>query len=250
MKVSDKLRFAYLTKAQAVQMGMPATKYDQLVKIKYQLEDKYKIAGGQAINVKKAILNGKGNADGLVPRTGLSGIGDTQAENRITKIDQITIHEAGRISGEGVNQGVVSRFMALRAGNGLGEPASGAAIAAASGIIAAIGGLLKSLGSLFPGGIKKKGSSTPENYTDLPEEVNLDDVSLADLGISTTDVATPRNGNDALSEEEKKKKEAEAKKKKTKKILLWGGGATVLGIGGFFLYKHMKNKSNKGNMSL
>src|SRR5690606_141144 len=87
-------------------------------------------AGGKKENLKKAILSGKGNKDKKVPMNGLFGLDDVYAD-----MDEYNIIHSDPDSMEG-----------------LGEIASGTAIAAATSAVAAIAGALKQIKGLFAKG--------------------------------------------------------------------------------------------------
>ena len=125
MNVAGRLRYAYLTDSQAQAKGMNLDELKKLRTIKDRAETVYWQAGGKKENLKKAILQGKGNSDRSVAVNGLNGIDDVYAD-----LDEYYI-----IHDNGVN--------------GLGELASGTAIAAASSAVAVIAAALKQVKGLF-----------------------------------------------------------------------------------------------------
>lgn len=143
MNVASKLRFGYWSDAAAQKNNMDMGKFNQLKRIREKMEKIFFGAGGKPQNLKKAILSGKGNRD---RRVVLNGLGEI-----ITPVhdedDLRTILGDDLYYDEFPDDGI----------NGLGEPATAAAITAASGVIGTIAALLKSLGSLF-----KKGSPQAE----------------------------------------------------------------------------------------
>jgi hypothetical protein len=141
MNVAGRLRYAYLSDAQAQAKGMNLNELKKLRSIKDRAETVYWQAGGKKENLKKAILKGKGNKDKKVPLSGfedeINGLGSVYADYDEYKI----IH-----SDEGDLQG-------------LGELASGTALAAATSAVAAIAGALKQVKGLF-----NKGGSDEKSF--------------------------------------------------------------------------------------
>lgn len=181
--VGKRLRWSYITPEQARAKKMDMGKWQKLVDARKKLEKIFYGAGGKPENMKKAILNGKGNKNHEVH--GLDGFG------------ALYNHKAGRFhhpmaSGHGMRRmnhispmhprhpiNRLHKHMPLRSVIGnemfhdenpvgtlgeLGEPLTAATIAAASGVIAAIASTLKKIGDIFGG--KGKGSE------DFDEEKN------------------------------------------------------------------------------
>jgi hypothetical protein len=129
--VGGKLRYAYLTDSQAQAKGINISELNKLRTVKDRAETVYWQAGGKKENLKKAILSGKGNKDKKVPLSGfegLDGLGNIYADHDEYNI----IHSDGM--------------------DGLGEIASGTAIAAATSAVAAIAAALKQVKGLFTKG--------------------------------------------------------------------------------------------------
>lgn len=124
-KVAQRLKWAYLTDAQAQAKGINMQKFEQLKKIRSKLEVIFYGSGGKPENLKNAVLKGKGNRGKEV-----SGLGYMDY-NEYTPI--------GDLLGD-IYEGDI---------NGLGEPATGAAIAAATAAVTAIAAILKSVGNIF-----------------------------------------------------------------------------------------------------
>jgi hypothetical protein len=128
MNVAGRLRYAYLTDAQAQSKGMNLNELNKVRSVKDRAETVYWQAGGKKENLKKAILSGKGNSDKKVPFSGFEGVDGL--DNVYADEDEYNIiHNYGF--------------------EGLGEIASGTAIAAASSAVAAIAGALKQVKGLF-----------------------------------------------------------------------------------------------------
>ena len=145
MKVPQRLKYAYLSDAEAQKRGVDMAKFQKLKQAKDKLEKIFYGAGGKPENLKSAILTGKGNANREVPVSGLSGADDKAIlhMNIHTPIHEVLgqeIYYSENMQGLEEIEGL----------NGLGEPITAASIGAASGIMAAIAGLLKSIGSIFP----------------------------------------------------------------------------------------------------
>lgn len=127
MNVAGRLRYGYLTDAQAKAMGMNMDSLNKVRKVKDRAETVYWQAGGKKENLKKAILSGKGNKDKKVSLSGLFGLDDVYQD-----MDEYNIIHSDADTLEG-----------------LGEIASGTAIAAATSAVAAIAGALKQIKGLF-----------------------------------------------------------------------------------------------------
>lgn len=189
-KIAERLRFAYLDPNTASQQNMDMSKFDRLVGIKEKLEKIFYGAGGKIENFKKAILTGRGNRNKEVPVSGLGAV-DYNDYNEQHSLSQILGVDSYNSEMDGV-EGLGS----------LGEPATGAAIAAATSVLAAIAGLLKSIGSLKKGG--KDGDSSSDGATDTmtPESMSTiqttsinDDASSPEIKTNTASSNTSMNAN-------------------------------------------------------
>jgi hypothetical protein len=166
MRVAGKLRYAYLSDEQARAMGMNMDALNKLRKVKDKAETIYWQAGGKKENLKKAILGGKGNKDHKVPMNGLEGLDDVYADQQ-----EYNIIRYGNISGiEGLGE--------------LGDPASGTAIAAATGAVTAIAAALSQIKDLF-----KKGTPEAQEFN---ENANATTETTQDS--SNSDAASDENG--------------------------------------------------------
>lgn len=143
MKVAEKLRYAYLTDAQAQALHMDMDALKKIRTIRDRAETVYWQAGGLKENLKKAILGGKGNSDGKVPMNGLNGLGEVFADEQ-----EYNILRGYREGIEGLGE--------------LGDPATGTAIAAATGAVSAIAAALSQVKNLFKKGNPEDDSPTPE----------------------------------------------------------------------------------------
>ena len=134
--VAGRLKFAYLSDAEARKRGMNMSALASLRNVKDKAETIYWQAGGLKVNLKKAILTGNGNKGRDVPMSGLEGLGNIYADQ-----DEYNI-----IHGNGVN--------------GLGEIASASALAAASSVVGTLAAVISKIKGLFPG---KKDEETNNN---------------------------------------------------------------------------------------
>ncbi len=150
-KVPQRLKYAYWTEDQAKQHHVDMNKWHQLVKIKDKLENIFYGAGGKPENFKKAMLTGRGNRNhdvnglGFVPDAEVFGIDEN------TPLPQLLgeLYESeNKVEGLG----------------DLGDPATGTAVAAATGIMGVIAELIKKIGSIFP---KKEDGSTDAGASDF-----------------------------------------------------------------------------------
>lgn len=144
MKVAERLRFGYLSDAEARRRGVSMSGFAKLKKAVEKAEKIYELAGGKKSNLEKAILTGKGNKDKAVSLSGfaLGNPSDLDPTDEFTDPFEQFIVEA--------DPDLVEAFMNEEIEvEGLGEPASGAAIAAASGAVATVSALLDKIGGVF-----------------------------------------------------------------------------------------------------
>ena len=142
MKVAQKLKWAYLSEAEAKNKGADMSKFGKLKKILYKIEQIFYTAGGNPTNLKKSILSGRGNRNKEV-----NGLGLIDGY----EIDMSGVNEYSSLPTllEGVYQ---DEFVnGLEGTEGLGSAvAAGAAIASATTIMTTIAALIKSIGNMFP----------------------------------------------------------------------------------------------------
>lgn len=159
--IAARLRWSYLTPEQAAQKGIDPQKFQRLTATRQKLEKIFYGAGGNEKNLKKAMLNGKGNKDKAV--AGLDGFSMAGIEymNVYTPLPQLLgpeIYYSENVGGfEGLGQ--------------LGEPATLASVGAAMGVLAGIVAALKQIGDIFPK--KTKGSEDFDEKTNDAAENNL-----------------------------------------------------------------------------
>ncbi len=159
-KVAENVRFAYLSDAEAQKRKMNMAKYAKLKQVKDKLEKIFYGAGGQPENLKEAILTGKGNSSKEV--SGLMG-NETEMPLRDILGQRLFTSEIETLEG-------------------LGEPATGTALAAASAIMASLAAIIKSIGGIKGDGTANAdGGVTPSTDPNLPmttENINLDEFTI------------------------------------------------------------------------
>lgn len=174
MNVAGRLRYAYLTDAQAKAMGINIDSLNKLRQVKDRAETVYWQAGGKKENLKKAILSGKGNKDKKVSLSGLFGLDDVYQDMEEYSI----IHNN------------------LDGTDGLGEVVTGTAIAAASGAVAAIAASLKQIKGLFSKGGAEEAAfqsesdnagnaNSPEAMLTQEEQIIQDEYDTSSANLTT-----------------------------------------------------------------
>lgn len=167
LKVASKLRYGYLTDEQAKAMNMDLDALNKVRHIKDKAETIYWQCGGHKENLKKAILDGKGNADKKVPMNGLEGLDAVYADQ-----DEYNILKYGTISG-------------ITDLDELGDPASGTALAAATGAVTALAAALKQVKGLF-----KKDSPEAAEFEEATPTTTAP-TPVATMSIEQDDFNTP-----------------------------------------------------------
>lgn len=163
MKVAERIKYAYLSEADARKKGIDIAKHRRLVQTKNRLEKIFYGGGGKPSNLKKAILSGKGNPNREVQGLGeLGEIFDGGNYDENSSIREILGEELYHEEFAGDFQ-EVEGFEEL-AGE-LGEIATGTALAAASGAVAAISKLLDKIGD-----VKSKASNLVQNTPFAPKQ--------------------------------------------------------------------------------
>jgi len=151
--VANKLRWSYLTPAQAAAKGITADKLAKLTKVRNSLEKIFFGAGGQLKNLKKAMLKGKGNKDkAVIAGLGSLDFGDIDRMSVNTPLEQLLGPDIYYSENERTFQG-------FEGFGELGEPVTLASMGAASGVIMKLVSALKKIGSLFGGGKGGDGSN-------------------------------------------------------------------------------------------
>jgi hypothetical protein len=160
--VAKRLRWSYITAQQAQAKGMDMTKYNKLVTTRQKLEKIFYGAGGKESNLKKAIMNGKGNKDGALKGFGMLPMEQWDGYMNInTPLKQLLgpeLYYSENIEGMEGFQGFGE----------LGEPLTLATMGAAMGVISGIVVALKQIGDVFKN--KQAGSADfDEALTEAPE---------------------------------------------------------------------------------
>jgi hypothetical protein len=165
MGVAAKLRWSYMGENKAAAKGIDRIKHRKLVQTRNKIEKIFHTAGGKPINLRKAILGGKGNKDkavnGLGWVDGLSGLDGIEYMSEQTPLSQLLgqdVFYSENVDGMNGFEGFGE----------LGEPITGAAIAAATAVVAAIAKNLKSIGDLFSKK-NKDAANTDVNTDETPD---------------------------------------------------------------------------------
>lgn len=161
MKVAERLRFGYLSDAEARKRGVSMSGFAKLKQAVQKAEKIYDLAGGKKSNLKRAILTGKGNNDKAVPLSGfaLGNPSDIDPTDEFTDpFEQFIVEADPELVEAFINDEVEVE--------GLGEPASGAAIAAASGAVATVSALLNKISGVFDRAKNVKAQA--QNLVSLP----------------------------------------------------------------------------------
>jgi hypothetical protein len=166
--VAARLRWSYLSPAQAAAKGIDPARFQKLLATRQKLEKIFYGAGGKESNLKKAILGGKGNKDKAVNGLGMLPMHHWAGYmSEYTPLEQLLgpeIYYSENVEGMEGFQGFGQ----------LGEPVTLASVGAAMGVIAGIVASLKQIGDIFkkkqPGSEDFDESKTdaPENSVDVP----------------------------------------------------------------------------------
>ena len=183
MNVAGRIRYGYLSDAQASQMGLDMGKFSHLKKVREKIEKIYEKAGGNKANLRKAILNGKGNKKHRITLSGLNGFeglyGD-DAENAI------------------LNASSVSGLEEVFGMDGFGEfgvlPIAAGALAAATSVLAPLAKTLKSLKGMF-----KKGGGQSQDF-DSDAEANDQATQVTDKMLTEASQETTQENTSQPSE--------------------------------------------------
>ena len=180
-KVAQRMKYAYMTEDQAKKRGVDMGKWHKLVQIKDKLENIFYGAGGIPSNFKKAMLTGNGNRNHDV-----SGLGYAPDEE-VFGMDENT--PLPQLLGE-----IYDSENKLEGLGNLGDPATGTAIAAATGIMGIIATIIKTVGNIFP---KKDDGSTDKAAGDF-QTTTQDDAAASNAAgnASSTDQTAVTKASD------------------------------------------------------
>lgn len=180
-KVASRLRWSYISPNEATKRNILPDKYRKLVAVRQKLENIFDGAGGNIKNLRKAILKGKGNKDKVVTVSGLGFLPQDEAirymdiDTPLAQLLGFDIYHSENIEGmEGLGA--------------LGEPVTGATIAAAMAVLTAIAKLLKGVGNIF-------GNKSDQGAADFNEDAIA--ASEAEIANPTVAAATASNENSA-----------------------------------------------------
>ncbi|CAN5729612.1 hypothetical protein BH11BAC7_BH11BAC7_21380 [soil metagenome] len=250
-KVSENLRYAYLSDADAAKKGLNLARHARFKKVREKLEKIFFGAGGKPENLKEAILTGKGNENKEVALSGygsLRGIGEINSQTSLQEIlgEQMFRDE---MPPQGIN------------GTGTLGVVAAAAVAAASGILATIAAILKNIGD-----IKNGGAPGPDAAIDaMDNSTGTDETPTASAGDelpdeyipdatreSTPDAGEGEDGGSAPPQttppgEAKPTEKTFAEKAKefyaAYKTPIWIVGGVVVTVGGVLIARHFMKKS-------
>ncbi len=238
MNVASRLKYAYLSDAEAQKRGIDMAKFQKLKTVKTKLESIFFGAGGKPENLRSAILTGKGNKNQEV-----KGLGNI---NQLTPLSELL----GREIFLSENEESLGE---------LGEPVTAATITASSGALAIIAGLLKSIGNIFP----KKDSPESKEFedaekqgdtTNLTTEIEKNKTEISNMSVdSGSDSSSPDNSqkisSDSSSQDTPEKEGFWDKNKTWLKPTLIGAtgvGLLFLGYKALSSGKEQKQKSLSG----
>jgi hypothetical protein len=135
-KVAERLRFGYLSDAEARKRGVNMSEFGKLKKAIEKANQIYELAGGKKQNLKNAILKGKGNNDKAVPLSGLEGLGEVT--EYADEFERFILESDPDLVEEYMDEEI----------EGLGVVAS-TAIAAASAAVGSVAALLSKITGVF-----------------------------------------------------------------------------------------------------
>lgn len=228
LKISQKLRYGFLTNGQARAKRVKPDSHKQLVAINQKLRGIFYKSGGKPENYKKAILAGKGNTDRDVTLSGLH----SAHLGYVYDLSNATVEDI--LGPELTDYETRDQLNGLA---GLGEPVSAsAAVAAAMGVLGTIAGLLKMVKEIKEGQISDDPIETvrPTGSDAFSSGMDLDLMTAA--GDNSIDLF--ESGNTGSNKQE-------GDPAKTKGIGQWVkdnpllAGVIVVGVaaGGYLIYK-------------
>jgi len=247
MKVAQRLKYAYLSDAEASKREIDMQKFQKLKTLKGKLEKIFFGAGGKPENLKSTILTGKGNAKREVPLSGLEidpAVAKMNGHTPLTALLGQEIYYSEFMNGTEEIEGL----------GGLGEPATATAIASSTGVLATIAAFLKNIGSIFKK--KTKESSDFEDMTDVDKEIEKINKTEPQVDLDTLpktieeeNQTSPPDSSGQRTTGEDTPPEPEQtfweKNKKWLKPTLWGGGIlSALGLG-YLAFKPKKQEEQK-----
>jgi hypothetical protein len=182
--IGGRLRYAYLSDEEARKRDMNPEALAKVRKIKDKAEKIYYDAGGMKSNFKKAVLKGRGNKKhNPVPLNGLGGFDeDIYADEQEYAV--LYGFEGTSLSGDG-----------------LGEIAAGASIAAAMAAVGAVAGALKQVKGLFnKGGSEEKSFQSETDNASTVNEAKSGNIPDSEDEVRTDDGTADASSIDADSD--------------------------------------------------
>ncbi|WP_299221305.1 hypothetical protein [uncultured Aquimarina sp.] len=164
-KVAEKLRFGYLSEAEARKRGGDMRKFTKMRKAISKAEKIYEMAGGKVKNLKKAILKGKGNKDKQVPLSGYAlgnPFDDEEPDVFNDPFEKFVVE-----SDPDVVEAFLNNEIQIE---GLGAIATSASIAAATSAVAGVAALVGKIGNIFTKG--KEVKEQAESLFKKPKQVS------------------------------------------------------------------------------
>ena len=141
-KVAERLRFGYLSDAEAIKRGMNMSGFSKLKEAISKADKIYELSGGKKENLKKAILTGKGNQDKSVPLSGFAlGSPLSAIDDFVDPFEKMIVESDANQVEQLLDDGISVE--------GLGVVVTGAAIAAATGAIGTVSALLNKITGVF-----------------------------------------------------------------------------------------------------
>jgi hypothetical protein len=182
--IGGRLRYAYLSDEEARKRDMNPEALAKVRKIKDKAEKIYYDAGGMKANFKKAVLKGRGNKKhNPVPLNGLGGFDED------IYADEQEYAVLYGFEGTSLN------------GDGLGEIAAGASIAAAMAAVGAVAGALKQVKGLFnKGGTEEKSFQSETDNASTVDEAKSGNIPDSDDEVRADDGTTDASSIDADSD--------------------------------------------------
>ncbi len=191
LKVAQKLKWGYLEANEAQKRGADMSKFNKLKNILYKTEQIFFAAGGKPENLKKAILEGKGNRNKEV-----NGLGLTNTYDNMSGINDYS--NLPTLLGTGVYH---DEFVSgLEGTEGLGVVATSTAIASATTVMATIAALLKSVGNLFPN--KKAGNDFNDTASKNTEDTTTSESDSANDNQNSSSTETQNNSTSETKTQE------------------------------------------------
>ena len=238
-QIPKNLRYAYLTDAQVKEQNLDEHKIQKLRKIKTKLEAIFFGAGGEEKNLKKAMLTGRGNKD-----------------HSVSGADEFDMNTPLRELLSGIYD---EEFTDAKEVHGLGDPATGTAIAAATTVLAAIAAVIKGVGSIKKGGAPataadgstppadNSGDDTTPPADNTPTNTNVRKRSTA---LAKTGDTTPTTTDNTTTDDTAPKPTGMAAMKAwvtehpIKTTVIGVAAVSIVAFGIFEIHKHHHKKPN------